>query len=646
MILTLFKSILLDYIYITMVNNRTSWSSHLSGMAMCGIIGICQASENVLRLGEALYKGLHRLEYRGYDSAGIGLIDANKRVVLVKRKGKIHELEKAFNVADFNGLIGIAHTRWATHGPPSDINAHPHVDCNGLFIIVHNGIIENYMELKNMLSEKGHVFRSDTDTEVVAHLIEEYYRLVKDVYAAFKKSIRDLKGTYAILLISPITPDRIYFAKKDSPLVVGIGEYFNAVASDIPALLDYTKRIIVLRDNWAGYITPGEIFIEDLSMGFEIDYSKYVQVIEWSVEDASKEGYSHFMLKEIFEQPRAIINTISGLRSEPVIDKIIDAILTAEKVYITGSGTSFYASEFFAYLSMKLAKVNVIPFIASEYELYSRVAGDNDVLIAVSQSGETIDVLKAVRAFKERNAKIIAISNVVGSAVPRESDLVLYTRAGPEIGVAATKTFLTQVLSLSWISVNLSMRNRSIDRDEYDDLIRELGDSSSVVWEVIDKTNEIVKTVAEKLVYAKSMYYLSRDLGIPIAREGALKIKEIAYVHAEAYPAGESKHGPIALVEPDFPVVFVVPNDPDLESKIRGNIEEMRARGALSIGVLGENSSLNDIIDYKIHVPSRHWIITPLTHTPPLQLLAYQLAVIKGYDPDRPRNLAKTVTVE
>ncbi|MEM4717994.1 MAG: glutamine--fructose-6-phosphate transaminase (isomerizing) [Desulfurococcaceae archaeon] len=613
---------------------------------MCGIIGICQASERVLKLGDALIKGLLRLEYRGYDSAGIGLIDERNRIVIVKKKGRISELEKIYSISDYDGVTGIAHTRWATHGPPSDINAHPHVDCDGLFIVVHNGIIENYVELRNMLRKRGHVFKSDTDTEVVAHLVEEHYGSHGDLYLAFKKAIKELEGTYAILLISPLTPERIYFAKKDSPLIIGLGESFNLLASDIPALLEYTRKVIVLRDYWAGYVSPREVFIEDVKSDLKVDYSKYIQIVQWRTEDASKEGYSHFMLKEIFEQPRALQQTISGLRSDQLIRQVIDIVLGADRVFITGSGTSFHASEYFAFTSMKLAGISVIPFIASEYELFSRVARDGDVLIAVSQSGETIDVLKATRAFKDKGVRIVSLTNVIDSAISRESDLALYMRAGPEIGVAATKTFLTQVLSLSWITLGLSFENRSIDRDEYSALIAELEKSGFIVEKVLCETRRVVEDLAERLAHVKSMYYLSRDIGIPVAREGALKIKEIAYVHAEAYPAGESKHGPIALVEPGFYVFFIIPNDNSVETKLRGNIEEMKARGAVTIGVLHEFSQLQEILDYSIKVPLSHWFTTAITHTPPLQLLAYYLAVKNGYDPDKPRNLAKTVTVE
>ncbi|MEM4953347.1 MAG: glutamine--fructose-6-phosphate transaminase (isomerizing) [Desulfurococcaceae archaeon] len=612
---------------------------------MCGIIGICVSNPRELKLGEAIYKGLLRLEYRGYDSAGLGVIN-HEGLTIVKGKGKLHELEAKYGFTKLHGITGVGHTRWATHGPPTDLNAHPHTDCRSIFAVVHNGIIENYYELKKQLLVKGHVFKSDTDTEVFVHLVEDFYRETGDVYVAFKKAVKLIHGTFAILMITSIDPHKIYFAKKDSPLIVGLGNGCNIVASDIPALLDYTRKIIVVRDYWVGYVTPTEVYIEDLLSEVRVEPETYVRIVEWSIEDASREGYPHFMLKEIFEQPRALSQTLSGLRSDSTIKELMRAILEADNLFITAAGTSYHASEFFAYTVMKLARRSIVPFIASEYELYEKIAGENDVLIAVSQSGETIDVLKAVRAFRRKGARIIAVSNVIDSAIPRESDLSVYTRAGPEIGVAATKTFLTQTLVLSWIACELALASGSIDLSEYREIISDLEKSHVLADEAIKGSSRKILGLVDRLLPARSMYYLSRDIGLPIAREGALKVKEIAYVHAEAYPAGESKHGPIALVEQGFPVVFIVPPDSGIEQKILGNIEEMKARGAFTIGVVHEGSSLNNVVEFPLEVPRAHWITTPITHTPPLQLLAYHLAVKKGHDPDKPRNLAKTVTVE
>ncbi|MEM4488207.1 MAG: glutamine--fructose-6-phosphate transaminase (isomerizing) [Desulfurococcaceae archaeon] len=612
---------------------------------MCGIVGICLQDRNALRLGQALYSGLLRLEYRGYDSAGLAVVDENKLKVL-KGKGKLIELEGRLGFTNLGGTVGIGHTRWATHGPPSDVNAHPHTDCKGLFAIVHNGIIENYYELKKDLLEKGHAFKSQTDTEVVVHLIEDFYEQVRDVYESFRRAIKTLKGAYAILMITPLDLSKIFFAKKDSPLVLGIGDSYNLVASDIPALLEHTRRVIAVRDYWMGYISPREVYIEDILTGDKVNYENYVKVVDWKLEDASKEGYTHFMLKEINEQPRALTYTISGLRSDSSVKEVVDLLTKANKIYIVGAGTSYHASEFLALSSMKLAGEVFIPFIASEYDVYANSVSESDVLIAVTQSGETIDVLKAVRGFKNAGGKIVAVTNIVDSAVPRESDVAVYMRAGPEIGVAATKTFLAQVLTLSFIVLEYAHKRGVIDSSEYRSILDDLEKSSSLVARTINETSSFVERLSEKLINTRSMYYLSRGVGVPTAREGALKIKEIAYVHAEAYPAGESKHGPIALVEPGFPVVFVVPNDHEIERKIHSNVEEMKARGALTIGVLYKDSYLKELVDVAIEVPRGHWITTPITHVPPLQLLAYHLAVKRGHDPDRPRNLAKTVTVE
>ncbi len=611
---------------------------------MCGIVGICLAAR-WNGLGEALYRGLQRLEYRGYDSAGIAVVDEKKLVVL-KGKGRLQQLEQKLGFTKVSGVVGVGHTRWATHGAPSDENAHPHLDCSGRFAIVHNGIIENYYELKEQLLEKGHVFRSETDTEVVVHLVEELYEIYKDVYTAFKEAVKKLKGAYALLLISVIEPDKIFFAKKDSPLVLGLGDGYNLVASDVPALLDHTRRVVVLRDYWVGYITPRKVYIEDLLTGSRIDYANYVRIVEWSIEEASKEGYEHYMLKEIHEQPRALSQTLAGLRSDKSLaEEVVRVLREAATIYVTGAGTSYHAAEFFALSARTLAGIPVFPFIASEYEAFATSAKEGDVLIAVSQSGETMDVLKAVRSFKKQGAKIVAISNVIDSAIPRESDLAIYTRAGPEIGVAATKTFTTQVLTLSWILMEL-LSSEGLSRDELKELKESLESSAKLVEESIRRGEKASCELANVLASAKSMYYLSRSIGVPVAKEGALKIKEVAYIHAEAYPAGESKHGPIALIEPGFPVVFVVPAIPRLEKLIAGNVEEMKSRGAFTIGVIPQESALASLFDYVIEVPRSHWIITPITHTPPLQLLAYYVAVKRGADPDKPRNLAKTVTVE
>ncbi len=610
---------------------------------MCGIIGLC--FNNTQELGKLLYRGLQKLEYRGYDSVGIAVLNSG-RLFIVKGKGMLRDLEEKLKFTKYTGSTGIGHTRWATHGAPSDINAHPHVDCRGIFAIVHNGIIENFDELKEWLSSRGHTFISETDSEVIAHLIEEYYDELRDVYEAFKRAIRSLRGAFAILMITPLEENKVFFAKKDSPLIIGLREDYKVLASDIPAILDHTYSIIVLRDYWIGYVTPSRVYIEDLTSGKLVEYSAYIRLIEWSVEEASKGGYPHFMIKEIYEQPLALKNTITGLRSSRELPLIVKMLAEARRLYVTGSGTSYHAAEFYAIASNTLTGLLAVPFIASEYEVYSNAVREGDVLVAISQSGETMDVLKAVRRFKERGARVIAISNVVESAIPRESHVTLYTRAGPEIGVAATKTFLTQTLLLSWLLVELAEYTGVISSSERSELIKSLEESPRLVEVSLERSEKTARELSEIYAERRSMYYLSRHIGLPIAREGALKIKEIAYIHAEAYPAGESKHGPIALVERAFPVVFIVPRLLWLEHSIKGNIEEMKARGAETLGVVCEEGFVASLLDHTITVPCPHWLLTPISHTPPLQLLAYYTAIRRGLDPDRPRNLAKTVTVE
>ncbi len=612
---------------------------------MCGIIGVVALpGKTPYRPGVMVYRGLKRLEYRGYDSAGVAAVYHDK-IIVVKGKGKIDDLEKKLGLSSVDGLTIIGHTRWATHGAPSDVNAHPHTDCKNEFAVVHNGIIQNFRELKQLLISKGHVFRSDTDTEVVPHLVEELYKTTGDVYQAFKQAIKMIKGSYALILISVHEPDKIFFAKKDSPLIIGLAEGFNLLASDIPALLEYTKKIITVRDNWIGYITPKEVFIEELDKGV-IDWRKYVRIVEWSLEDATKSGYPHFMLKEIHEQPRALKDTFYGIREDVAVAEAVKLLLDAEKIYVTAAGTSYHAGYYYSILSAILARRPIIHFIASEYEVYAPTSSEKDVLIVISQSGETMDSLKALRAFKENGVKVIAVSNVIDSAIPRESDISIYTRAGPEIGVAATKTFTTQTLVLSWLAISHAEALGYLTRNEAEELRDWLGKSSEIASKIIAWNESYALKLSEWFSSRGNAYYLSRGIGVPVAMEGALKMKEISYIHAEAYPAGESKHGPIALVEENYPVLFVIPNHPELEKLILGNIQEMKARGAVIIGIASEDTSLRDQLDYWFKIPTTHWILTPITHTPPLQLLAYHTAVKRGYDPDKPRNLAKTVTVE
>jgi glucosamine--fructose-6-phosphate aminotransferase (isomerizing) len=595
-------------------------------------------------IGEIIFNGLLRLEYRGYDSAGVAVIA--DELVVRKGKGKLIELNARLNFKELRGCTGIGHTRWATHGVPNDINAHPHVDCRKMFAVVHNGVLENFTELKRVLKNRGHVFASDTDTEVIPHLVEEHYYKTGNVYESFKEAVKTLKGSYAILLVTPLEPFKIFFAKKDSPLIIGLGEGFNLLASDIPAVLPHTRSVVVIRDYWVGFITPDEVFVEDLASGRWVEVKDYIRTVEWSLSEAEKSGYPHFMLKEIYEQPRAVMETLYGALNDQLIPEAVKLLIDAGKIYVTGAGTSFHAAEHFSITGTRLAGKPIISFISSEYDTYLPATGEGDVLVVVSQSGETMDSLKALRAFKRRGVRIIAVSNVIDSAIPRESHITLYTRAGPEIGVAATKTFTTQTTLLTYLAVRLGEAVGRLDIGERKEILGNIGSAGSLVKEALESAEKLAKKLATTISRSSSAYYLSRGVGVPVAKEGALKIKEVAYVHAESYPAGESKHGPIALVENSFPVVFVIPNDSYLEALLVGNIEEMKARGAYVVGVGPEGSRTMELLNEFIPVPRAHWALTPVTHTVPLQLIAYYAAVEKGFDPDKPRNLAKTVTVE
>jgi len=595
-------------------------------------------------IGETIFNGLLRLEYRGYDSAGVAVIA--DELVVRKGKGKLIELNARLSFKELRGCAGIGHTRWATHGVPNDINAHPHVDCRKMFAVVHNGVLENFSELKRVLKNRGHVFASDTDTEVIPHLVEEHYYKTRNVYESFKEAVKTLKGSYAILLVTPLEPLKIFFSKKDSPLIIGLGEGFNLLASDIPAVLPLTRNVVVVRDYWVGFITPDEVFVEDMASGRRVEVKDYIRTVEWSLSEAEKSGYPHFMLKEIYEQPRAVMETLYGALNDQLIPEAVKLLIDAGKIYVTGAGTSFHAAEHFSITGTRLAGKPIISFISSEYDAYLPATGEGDVLIVVSQSGETMDSLKALRAFKRRGVRIIAVSNVIDSAIPRESHITLYTRAGPEIGVAATKTFTTQTTLLTYLAVRLGEAVGRLDVGEGREILGNIRSAGSLVEEALKSAEKLAKKLATAISRSSSAYYLSRGVGVPVAKEGALKIKEVAYVHAESYPAGESKHGPIALVENSFPVVFVIPLDPYLEALLLGNIEEMKARGAYVVGVGPEGSRTTELLNEFLPVPRAHWALTPVTHTVPLQLIAYHATVEKGFDPDKPRNLAKTVTVE
>jgi len=592
-------------------------------------------------MGEVLTRGLKSLEYRGYDSVGIALLNG-EQIIIRKAKGKVDDVSRKLSFHMYDGLIGIAHTRWATHGEPSDRNAHPVYDCEGKVAVVHNGIIRNFLKIKKEL-EKNHVFNSDTDTEVVAHLIEDYMKRGLDAYAAFKKAVERLEGSYALAVLISGVP-RIFFAKRESPLIVGLGEEANFVSSDITALLPYTNRVIPLEDGEVGWISQRDVLIEKMSSGETIDASRRVMVISWKSDMVAKGGYPHYMLKEIHEQPMAVKSTLDGALSDDTVDRVAKLLAESDRIFITAAGTSFHAGLVTKYFVERLTGRPVYAFIASEYKHYSSLASERAVVLAISQSGETIDTLKAVRFFKERGARALALTNVIGSAIYREAHASILTRAGPEIGVAATKTFLTQVVAGEILAMKMALYTGAISDGEYGELVRMLEQGPSVVSRAISASEPRVSMLAEELSMRQSMYVLGRGLGVPLAMEGALKIKEISYIHAEAYPAGESKHGPIALVESDFPVIFVVTEDSSEE--IVGNVMEMNARGAYTLAVSSGDNEAAGLSKEKIVIRTGSPFLEPLALAPPLQLLAYYMSIKLGYDPDKPRNLAKTVTVE
>ena len=610
---------------------------------MCGIIGVCSFNGLGEPLGRLLKKSLTKLEYRGYDSVGVAVING-KTLIVRKGRGKIGEVDSRIKFSELDGLIGIGHTRWATHGKPSDENAHPHIDCEGRVAVVHNGIISNYRELKAELERRGHVFRSETDTEVIAHLIEENLRSGANAFEAFKKSIASLKGAYALVTIIRDEPDKLFFVRNISPLVIGLGSGANFIASDIPAFLEYTNTIVVINDGEYGFVTPTTAHVE--RGGVPINIEERIRHITWSPEMASKEGYPHFMLKEIHEQPIALRNTLAGIEKE-AMNKIGKELADSRRIFITASGTSLHAGLVGEYLLTTIAGMDVHSFTSSEYRKYVKLAGEGDTAIVISQSGETIDALLALRALKAAGVKIIAISNVMDSAIPRESHAAIYTRTGPEIGVAATKTFTSQLMVLTMLAMNTAAARDLIQLSELDDAINQLEQVPDLAQLTLANYEARIKRLAIDISKASSMYYLGRGLGLPISMEGALKMKEVAYIHAEAYPAGESKHGPIALVEKAFPVVFTIFND-EYNEAMEGNIMEMRARDAYTIGIVPKSLSnrMEKLLDVTIPINIEKPAAATMVYAIPMQLLAYYTAVSKGLDPDKPRNLAKTVTVE
>ncbi len=610
---------------------------------MCGIVGYIGKQESV----PIIIDGLRRLEYRGYDSAGIAIVNKEGKLEIKRSVGKLKNLESALEGKGLKGTLGIGHTRWATHGRPSEENAHPHRA--GGIVVVHNGIIENYTQLKNRLMKEGCKFTSETDTEVICHLVNKFVKEGNKLEIAVRKALKEVEGSFAIGVINEKEPDVLIGARNGSPLVVGIGNNENFIASDIPAILNHTRDVIFLDDNEMVVLSNKKYSVTDLE-GIPIE--KEVNKVMWNAVMAEKGGYKHFMLKEIHEQPRAIMDTIRGRISQETGSVYLDEMKLSEseikglkKVIVVACGTSWHAGLVGKFMIEELVRLPVEVDIASEFRYRDPIVDKDVLFIAISQSGETADTLAALREAKKKGARIVSICNVVGSTITRESNGIVYTHAGPEIGVASTKAFTTQLTALFLLAVYLGRIRGKIDAKVAKDYLKELIHLPTLVEEVL-KYDKKTEELASRYFNYRDFLYLGRGINYPIALEGALKLKEISYIHAEGYPAGEMKHGPIALIDEDMPVVVLTAEDKVYE-KVLSNIMEVKARGGKIIAVASEgNREIATKVDNVLYIPKCNHILTPILLSIPLQLLAYHIAVLRGSDVDQPRNLAKSVTVE
>ena len=614
---------------------------------MCGIVGYIGKRKAY----PILIKGLHRLEYRGYDSAGVALINPAGQLNIYKAKGKVAELEAYAADKDTDGCIGIAHTRWATHGEPNTVNAHPHYSESERLAIIHNGIIENYAVLKAGLQQEGYTFRSDTDTEVLVQLIE-YTQLNRhvDLKTAVQLALQQVIGAYAIAVLDKDNPDTLVAARKGSPLVVGIGEDEYFLASDATPIVEYTDKVIYIEDEEVVSLRLGEDV--DITTINNVTKTPEIKRLELSLSQLEKGGYPHFMLKEIFEQPRTLTDSMRGrvnVRQDNIaLSGFIDnkeRFLNAKRIIITACGTSWHAGLIAMYAIEEFAQIPVEVEYSSEFRYRKPVINKDDVVVAISQSGETADTLAAIQLAKEKGAFIFSICNVVGASIPRVSDSGCYTHVGPEIGVASTKAFTAQVVALTMLALCIGKEKGTMSKEQYLRIVRELGQIPDKIERVLGQ-NKRIADFAKTFTYAQNFIYLGRGYNFPVAMEGALTLKEISYIHAEGYPAAEMKHGPIALISQEMPVVVVAPHCGTYE-KVVSNIQEIKARKGRVIAVVTEGDQLvSRIADYTIEIPATEECLTPLLTVIPLQLLAYHIAVIKGCDVDQPRNLAKSVTVE
>jgi glucosamine--fructose-6-phosphate aminotransferase (isomerizing) len=611
---------------------------------MCGIVGYNGNREAY----PVIINGLKRLEYRGYDSAGICIVDGETKTY--KQKGKVSDLENHIGDNPVNGSIGIGHTRWATHGEPNDTNAHPHTSMNGHFIIIHNGIIENYGHLKNRLERRGYVFNSETDTEVLVNLIEYIY-LKGNISAeiAIRLALTKVVGAYGIVVICRDEPDTLIAARKGSPLVIGVGENEYFVASDATPIIEYTNSVIFLNDNDVAIIRKNELTLKTI-MNEALEPN--IQTLDLDIEEIEKNGFDHFMLKEIFEQPRSIKDTFRGRISADHknihlggLYQVLPRLVKAKRIILIGCGTSWHAALVGEYLIEEFARIPVEVEYASEFRYRSPIIFKDDIVIAISQSGETADTLAAIRMAREAGALVLGICNVVGSSIPRETDAGVYTHAGPEIGVASTKAFTAQVTVLTLIAMLLGRKRDVITQERYEQLINEMIAVPEKIEKILD-TNDRILEIAKIFKDSTNFLYLGRGYFFPVALEGALKLKEISYIHAEGYPAAEMKHGPIALIDERMPVVVIAPQDSSYE-KVVSNIQEVKARKGVVISIVTEGDTvIRNMSDYVLEIPKASEIVESLLAVIPLQLVAYHIALLRGCNVDQPRNLAKSVTVE
>lgn len=611
---------------------------------MCGIVAYIGHREAY----PILIKGLKRLEYRGYDSAGIALLNGNLNIY--KKKGKVADLEEKVMGKDVSGSLGMGHTRWATHGEPNDANSHPHISQSGDIAIIHNGIIENYATLKEALLNRGHTFSSDTDTEILAHLIED---IKQNTHSTLEEAVRlalhEVIGAYAIVIVSKNDPTKLIGARKGSPLVVGIGDGEFFMASDATPIIEYTKNVSYLNDGEIAYIKDGTLTVKTID---NVEKAPYIQTLEMNLESIEKGGYEHFMLKEIHEQPKSIYDSLRG-RFDPVtatfamrsLKEYEGKIKNLNRIIIVGCGTSWHAGLVGEYLFEDIARIPVEVEYASEFRYRNPVINGDDLVIAISQSGETADTLAAIELAKEKGATIFGLCNVVGSSIPRASHAGAYTHAGPEIGVASTKAFTAQVAVLTlWALGFAELRGKTTKQH-----LREAFSQLEAIIEKVERTLQCESKVielAKVFKNARNFLYLGRGYGFPVALEGALKLKEISYIHAEGYPAAEMKHGPIALIDEEMPVV-VIATKGNIYEKVISNIQEVKARKGKIIAIVTEgDTKVADMADYSIEIPETIDYLEPLVSTIPLQLLSYHIAVLRGCNVDQPRNLAKSVTVE